>query len=228
MGDSSSVVPAWQTRHDTFARPQYLGIVEYRPVLDAMRSYTQSRDADSMDQIWLLQHFPVYTAGRALSGELDDTVSFRNGTPLVVSDRGGKLTYHAPGQIVLYAMLDLRRLHMDVRQCVRILGDATVAYLHALGIDAFSRSDSPGVYVGGLKIASIGFAIRHGCCYHGAALNISVDLAPFDDIVVCGSADTRVTRTADYGVAPAMETAGMDWAGYLACGIGLHVQRYAA
>jgi lipoyl(octanoyl) transferase len=174
-----------------------LGLVDYAPTYEAMRSFTARRNADTRDELWLLEHPPVYTLGQAGRPEhlLRD-----NGIPVLRVDRGGQVTYHGPGQVVAYALLDLRRRGLTVKGLVCRLEQAVIDLLAAHGVEGARRAGAPGIYVGGAKIAALGLRVRGGCTYHGLALNVAMDLAPFRDIDPCGYAGLAVTQLADLGV----------------------------
>ena len=158
---------------------QSLGLVEYQPTWDAMHRFTAERTADTRDEIWLLQqHPPVYTQG--LAGKPEHLLRATD-IPVIKIDRGGQITYHGPGQIVAYLLLDLRRWKINVRELVRLMEQAVIDLLEPYGIAAHGREEAPGVYVGDAKIAALGLKIKHGCCYHGLALNVGMDLSPFDN-----------------------------------------------
>ena len=162
-----------------------------------MRAFTDARDDVTADELWLCEHPAVYTLGQAGRREhLHDA----RGTPVVETDRGGQITWHGPGQIVVYVMVDLRRAGIGVRELVVRLEDAVIDVLAAHGVRACGRRDAPGVYVDGAKVAALGLRVRRGCSYHGLALNVDCDLAAFDGIDPCGYRGLRVTRTADLGV----------------------------
>jgi len=152
-----------------------LGLVEYLPTWDAMKQFTTERTAETRDEIWLAQHPPTYTQG--LSGKPEHLLRLTD-ISVVKIDRGGQITYHGPGQIVAYLLLDLRRWKINVRELVRLMERAVIDLLGEYGVAATGREDAPGVYVNDAKIASLGLKIRHGCCYHGLALNVDMDLAP--------------------------------------------------
>ena len=156
-----------------------------------MKKFTAERTAEIRDEIWLLQHPPTYTQG--LAGKPEHLLHSTN-IPVIKIDRGGQITYHGPGQIVAYLLLDLRRWKINVRELVRLMEQAVIDLLGAFGVAAQGRKDAPGVYVGDAKIASLGLKIKHGCCYHGLALNVDMDLAPFNNINPCGYAGLRVTQ----------------------------------
>jgi lipoyl(octanoyl) transferase len=176
---------------------KYLGLVEYEATWLAMKQFTANRKPDTRDEIWLLQHPPVYTQG--LAGKPEHLLR-ANDIPVVKIDRGGQITYHGPGQIIAYLLLDLRRWRLNVRQLVRLMEQSVIDLLAQYQITAQGREDAPGVYVADAKIASLGLKIKNGCCYHGIALNVEVDLSPFSFINPCGYAGLRVTRVRDLGV----------------------------
>ena len=163
-----------------------------------MREFTLARTADTPDELWQVEHLPVYTLGVAAKAEHLPRTD--NGIPLVRTDRGGQITYHGPGQIVIYTLLDLRRRNLGVRTLVRRLEKAVIELLDGYGIDANGREDAPGVYVAGAKIAALGLRVRNGCCYHGLSLNADMDLTPYDAINPCGYPGLEVTQLRDLGV----------------------------
>jgi len=175
-----------------------LGLVDYEATWQRMKSLTLQRTPDEHDQLWLLQHPPVYTLGLAARATHLPRVATR--IPVVKSDRGGQITYHGPGQIIVYTLVDLRRLGIGVRQFVRRLEQSIVELLKAYGIAASGREQAPGVYVGETKIASLGLRIRNGCSYHGVSLNVDMDLAPFANIDPCGYPGLRVGQLRDLGI----------------------------
>ncbi len=166
----------------------------YEATWDAMRVFTQERRPDSVDELWLIEHPPVYTRGRNARERAPAGL-----IPTVDTDRGGDLTYHGPGQLVAYTLFDLTGLGIGVRQLVHGLEETVLATLAVFGIGAQRRSGAPGVYVGDAKIASLGLRIRGGRSYHGLALNVAMDLAPFGSIAPCGYQGLRVTQIADLG-----------------------------
>jgi lipoyl(octanoyl) transferase len=171
-----------------------LGRREYVPVWQAMQSFTDHRDADTGDELWLVEHPPVFTLGlNAKAEHLLDAGDI----PVVQVDRGGQVTYHGPGQIVVYALLDLRRLGLGPRQMVTALERGVIGLLAEQGIAATGRRDAPGVYVDGAKIAALGLRVRRGCCYHGLSLNLAMDLEPFSRINPCGYPGLQVTQLSD-------------------------------
>jgi lipoyl(octanoyl) transferase len=173
-----------------------LGARDYEPVWRAMQRYTDTRSAESADEIWLLEHLPVYTQG--MNGRPEHLLD--TGTiPVVQVDRGGQVTYHGPGQVVAYVLIDLRRRGLGVRQLVSALEQAVIGLLAGYRVAAEARRDAPGVYVAGRKVASLGLRVRRGCSYHGVALNVAMDLAPFGRIDPCGYPGLEVTQLADLG-----------------------------
>lgn len=168
-----------------------LGLVEYLPTLDAMRSLTAERGPATPDEIWLLEHPPVFTQGQAGKPE---HVLAAGDIPVVQVERGGQVTYHGPGQLVAYLMLDIRRRDMGVRELVTTMERSLVSLLAGYGIEAAPRPDAPGVYVGNAKIASLGLRIRRGCSFHGLALNVDMDMQPFQRINPCGYAGLAMTQ----------------------------------
>lgn len=185
---------------------QRLGLVDYEPTWQRMKSLTLQRTPDEHDQLWLLQHPPVYTLG--LAARATHLPRTPNHIPVVKSDRGGQITYHGPGQIVVYTLVDLRRLGIGVRQFVRRLEQSVIELLKQYGIAASGREQAPGVYVGETKIASLGLRIRNGCSYHGLSLNVDMDLAPFADIDPCGFPGLRVGQLRDLGIDDDLDTLG--------------------
>ncbi len=183
-----------------------LGLVPYAPTLERMRGFTLTRGAQTPDEFWLLEHPPVYTVG--LAGKPEHWPRVDNGIPVVRVDRGGQITYHGPGQLVAYLLLDMRRRGLTIRPLVRLMEQAVINLLAEYDIIARGRTDAPGVYVGDAKIAALGLRIKNGCCYHGLALNVDVDLAPFAAINPCGYAGLRVTRTRDLGITDSTEKLG--------------------
>lgn len=172
-----------------------LGLTDYLPVWEAMKQFTNTRNADTPDELWLLQHSPVFTLGQA--GKKEHVLN-PGDIPLVQSDRGGQVTYHGPGQLTAYCLFDLKRLGLGPRAFVELLEDALVDVLVELDIPAIARRDAHGVYVHGKKIASLGLRIRKGCSYHGLALNVNMDLEPFTRINPCGYAGLQMTQLHDY------------------------------
>ena len=175
-----------------------LGTAPYEATLHRMRDFTMERTAETPDELWQVEHPPTYTLGVAAKPEHLPRVD--NGIPVVKTDRGGQITYHGPGQVVIYTLLDLRRRNLGVRALVRKLEQAVIELLKAYRIEAEGREDAPGVYVAGAKVAALGLRIRNGCCYHGLSLNVDMDLSPFDAINPCGYPGLAVTQLRELGV----------------------------
>ena len=177
---------------------RHLGRVDYEPTWRAMQSFTTERGPDTPDELWLLEHPPVFTLGQAGKREhiLTDL-----GIPVIAIDRGGQVTYHGPGQVVVYVLLDLRRRGYGVKELVRRLEQAVIDLLAGFGVVAERRAGAPGVYVNEAKIAALGLRIKNGCSYHGLALNVAMDLTPFSAINPCGYEGLAVTQTSDLGIA---------------------------
>jgi lipoyl(octanoyl) transferase len=184
-----------------------LGLAAYEPIWRAMQKFTDERQDTTRDEIWFTEHPPVFTLGLNAGREHLKTPG---DIPVLQIDRGGQVTYHGPGQLMIYPLLDLRRLKLGVRDLVIALENAVIAYAAALGLKASGSRAAPGVYVGEAKLASIGLRIRRGACYHGMALNVSLDPEPFERINVCGYKDLRVTRLADFGVKDGLEAVAND------------------
>lgn len=176
-----------------------LGLVEYQPTLEAMRKLTAERDADTPDEIWLLQHAPVFTQGQAGKAE---HVLAAGDIPVIQVERGGQVTYHGPGQLVGYLMLDLRRLGLGVRELVTAMEQSLVDLLASYAVEAAPRPDAPGVYVGDAKIASLGLRVRRGCSFHGLALNVDMDMQPFSRINPCGYSGLQMTQLSEQVTKP--------------------------
>jgi len=182
---------------------RHLGQVEYERTWREMQSFTDSRSADTPDEVWYLQHAPVFTLGRNGKPEhLLDTGEI----PVIQVDRGGQVTYHGPGQLVVYPLLDLTRLQLGVQSLVRILEQTVIDLLAGHGVTATRRDKAPGVYVDDRKIAALGLRVRRGCCFHGLSLNVDMDLAPFSMINPCGYPGMQVTQLADLGITQPLDT----------------------
>lgn len=181
---------------------RHLGLTEYLPAFQAMQRFTESRTAETPDEIWLLEHRPVFTQG--MNGKAEHLLA-PGGIPVVQVDRGGQVTYHGPGQLVVYLLLDLRRRKLGVRHVVTAMEQAVIALLAGYGIAAEARQDAPGVYVEGNKIASLGLRVRRGCSYHGLSLNVDMDLEPFSRINPCGYQGLAVTQLRALGIDDPLE-----------------------
>ena len=173
---------------------RHLGLADYLPTLEAMRRFTAERDESTPDEIWLLQHPRVFTQGQA--GKAEHLLA-PGDIPVIQVERGGQVTYHGPGQLVAYLMLDLRRKKLGVRELVTAMEQALVDVLAGYGIEAAPKADAPGVYVAGDKIASLGLRVRNGCSFHGLALNVDMDMAPFQRINPCGYAGLKMVQLKD-------------------------------
>lgn len=174
-----------------------LGRQDYQKVWRDMQQFSQQRTPDTVDQIWFVEHPPVYTLG--LNGKREHILGTTD-IPIVETDRGGQVTYHGPGQLVVYLLADLRRLKLGPRQVVTILENAMIHTLAQYGVNAAARPEAPGVYIGEKKIGSVGLRIKNGCSYHGLSLNNNMDLTPFRHINPCGYPGLAVTQLADQGV----------------------------
>jgi lipoyl(octanoyl) transferase len=203
-------------------RVRQLGLQSYEVAWDAMRAFTDTRDPTTPSELWLLEHPPVFTLGQA--GRVEH-VRAPGAIPVLRTDRGGQVTYHGPGQLVAYLLLDLRAAGLGVRPLVTLLEQAVVTLLAGWGIPAEARAEAPGVYVGGRKVASLGLRVRRGCSYHGLALNVDGDLEPFARIDPCGFPGLAVTRLRDLGVGLGVAEVGQRLAARLAGALGMTVEQ---
>jgi lipoyl(octanoyl) transferase len=176
---------------------KHLGRTEFEITWRAMQDFTSVRDHQTPDQLWITEHPPVYTLGL---NRKDVRMPSRADIHVVNTDRGGKITYHGPGQIVIYVLIDLQRKGINVRQLVSALENSVVSLLAEFNIDSSARADAPGVYVQDKKIASVGLRLKNQCCYHGLSLNMNMDLSPFNAIDPCGYKGLEVTQLKDLGV----------------------------
>ena len=186
------------------------GLTDYQTVWQAMQQFTADRTADSADEIWLVEHHPVYTLG--LAGKPEHLLNAGD-IPVVKTDRGGQITYHGPGQVMAYVLMDLKRAGIYIKEMVNQLEESTIMTLAEFGIEQATRKPgAPGVYVPGrtelAKIAALGIKVRNGCTYHGMALNVDMDLTPFEGINPCGYAGLQTVCMADYGVHATLEDVG--------------------
>lgn len=172
-----------------------LGLQDYQTTWNSMVAFSQNRDQNTQDEIWLLQHPPVYTQG--LAGKPEHILN-SGSIPIVQTDRGGQVTYHGPGQLVAYVLIDLRRMKINTRQLVMSLENAVIHLLADYDIKAQARRDAPGVYIDEKKICSLGLRIKKGCSYHGLAFNVDMDLEPFSRINPCGYQGLKMTQLKDY------------------------------
>lgn len=191
------MIPA-ATRVDRAGSPafdlRHLGLVEYEPIWRAMQRFTDERTASTPDEVWFLEHPPVFTLG--LNGRSEHVLA-PGDIPVIHVDRGGQVTYHGPGQLIVYPLVDIRRLGIGIRELVIRLENAVIELCAGYGIKAAGRRDAPGVYVDGRKLASIGLRVRRGCTYHGLALNVVNDLEPFARINPCGYSGLQIVKLAD-------------------------------
>ena len=196
-----------------------LGRVPYVPTWQAMLEFTTTRQPDTPDEIWIVEHDPVYTLGQAGKPEhlLRDI-----GIPVVKIDRGGQITYHGPGQVVIYLLIDLHRMKLKVRELVTAIEQAIIDFLACHSVHAVRREGAPGVYVGTAKIAALGLKIKNGCSYHGLSLNVDMDLTPFLAINPCGYAGLDVIQTKDLGLTLTPAEAGAQLGHFLVQQLATH------
>lgn len=176
---------------------RHLGHTDFETTWRAMQDFTASRDIQTPDEFWLTEHSPVYTLGL---NRKDVRMPSRDDIPVVNTDRGGKITYHGPGQTIIYVLIDLKRNGINVRKLVNAMENAVIALIAEANIDAASRADAPGVYVKNKKIASVGLRLKKECCYHGISLNVDMDLTPFTAIDPCGYRGLEVTQLKNLGI----------------------------
>lgn len=188
-------------------RIRHLGLRDYTEVWEEMQAFTENRTAATQDELWLLEHHPVFTLG--LAGKREHLLN-PGCIPVVQSDRGGQVTYHGPGQLVAYLLFDLRRAHMGVRRLVGLLQDSVIELLHQHGVSAHAQAQAPGVYVGNRKVAALGLRVRHGCTFHGLSLNVDMELEPFSRINPCGYPGLEVTQLRELGVKLDLEQASAE------------------
>lgn len=177
-------------------KTKYWGLQEYSPILQELKAFTHARQTDTVDQIWLLEHTPVFTQGQA--GKPEHILNPGN-ISIVQSDRGGQVTYHGPGQLIMYFLIDLQRKKINVHEFVCYLQNAVISLLANYGINATTKPNAPGVYVNDAKICSLGLRVRHGRTYHGLSLNVAMDLEPFSRINPCGFKGMPVVQISDLG-----------------------------
>ncbi|PVZ72111.1 lipoyl(octanoyl) transferase LipB [Pelagibaculum spongiae] len=192
---------------------RWLGRVDYQTTWQQMRDYTDNRDQNSPDQLWLLEHHPVFTQGQAGKAE---HVLAAGDIPVVQTDRGGQVTYHGPGQLIGYFLIDLKRKNIGIRPLVTGIEQSLVEYLNQQGINAAADPNAPGVYIDGSKIASLGLRVRKFRSYHGLGLNVNTDLEPFLRINPCGYQGMQMTRMSDFGLTQSVEQAGTELAPVIA------------
>jgi lipoyl(octanoyl) transferase len=194
-------------------RVKRLGLTDYAPALEAMKLFTATRDAQTPDEIWLLEHPSIFTLG--LAGNPAHLLQNPAGIHLVRTDRGGQITYHGPGQLVAYLLVDLSRRRIKVREFVHLMEEAFIATLAGYGLQGERKRGAPGVYIDGAKIAALGLRVRNGRTYHGLALNVNVDLTPFSWIDPCGTVGLKSTRLADFGIHDGVDAVGSHLIGHL-------------
>ncbi|QBF82338.1 lipoyl(octanoyl) transferase LipB [Shewanella maritima] len=170
---------------------RHLGRQDYESIWHAMQSYTDNRDENSQDELWIVEHNPVFTQGQA--GKAEHILN-PGDIPVIQVDRGGQVTYHGPGQLVVYPLIDIKRAKIGVRELVNKIEQSIVDMLNIYGVEAYAKADAPGVYVNERKVASLGLRIRKGCSFHGLALNVDMDLAPFQRINPCGYAGMEMVQ----------------------------------
>ena len=184
---------------------KHLGITDFESTWRAMQAFTLSRNDQTPDELWFTQHPPIYTMGL---NRKEVRLPSRVDIPLLNIDRGGKITYHGPGQVVIYVLIDLKRRKLNVRQLVSLIENSIIDLLAKQQISANARADAPGVYVNNKKIAALGLRLKNNCCYHGLSLNVSMDLAPFQAIDPCGYVGLEVTQTQNLGIPFNVDEAG--------------------
>jgi lipoyl(octanoyl) transferase len=202
-----------------------LGRQDYQPVWERMQAFTRERDETTTDELWFVEHPPVYTQG--VSGKPEHVLD-AHGIPVIQSNRGGQVTYHGPGQIVGYVLFDLRRKKMGIRALVTQLETAVIELLRGYRIEAQARADAPGVYVADRKVAALGLRVSQGCSYHGLALNVDMDLQPFEWINPCGYKELRVTQLKDLGVQDSAAVIKSKLQNILAANMGYTIRAAAA
>jgi lipoyl(octanoyl) transferase len=181
-----------------------LGLVDYTSTWQRMQEFTDQRNDETVDEIWLLEHPPVFTQGQAGKAE---HLLFPGDIPVVQVDRGGQVTYHGPGQLVAYVLLNIKRRNLGVRQLVNLIEQSLVDTLAQNQVTAYAKADAPGVYVDEKKVASLGLRVRKGCTFHGLALNVDMDLSPFSRINPCGYAGMQMVQSRDLGGPVSMQQA---------------------
>ena len=203
-----------------------LGRTDYVATWRAMQAFTAARTSDTPDEIWLTEHDPIYTLG--LAGRREHLLR-DNGIPVLKVDRGGQVTYHGPGQLVVYLLFDLKRAQLGVREVIRSIEASVIEWLDSLGIPAFGKPSAPGVYTllkrVEAKIAALGLRVRNGSTYHGLSVNVAMNLSPFADIDPCGYPGLAVTQLADLGVVKSVDQAGAELAPVLVSKLTPHASR---
>jgi lipoyl(octanoyl) transferase len=200
---------------------RWLGLQNYESCWQAMRDFTNQRDEHTQDEIWIVEHPPVFTQGQ--SGKPEHILNAGN-IPIIQVDRGGQVTYHGPGQLVVYPLIDLKRKKLNVRQIVTILEKSVIELLQEYHITATSQCKAPGVYVKEKKICSLGLRIRRGCSFHGLALNLNMDLEPFSRINPCGYSELKMTQLADFIQPVDFKRVGEQLMGHLIQNLGYTIE----
>jgi lipoyl(octanoyl) transferase len=200
-----------------------LGLQDYTPIWQAMQTFTNQRDSEVEDEIWLTEHKPVFTQGQAGKAE---HILLPGDIPVVPVDRGGQVTYHGPGQLMMYILLDIKRRKIGVRHLVTALEECIVLTLKEFEVEAYAKKDAPGVYVQEKKICSVGLRIRKGCSFHGLAFNVNMDLSPFKCINPCGYAGLEMIDSAQLGATSSMEQAKYLIVKHFCTLLNIHPQRY--
>jgi lipoyl(octanoyl) transferase len=213
--------PTSSQKHSVIIRQ--LGRQPYEPIFKAMQRFTDQRSDDTQDEIWLVEHDAVFTQGQAGKAE---HILMPGDIPVVQVDRGGQVTYHGPGQQVIYLMLNIRRRKLGVRHLVTAMEDAVVGLLAKYKLDAYPKPDAPGVYVDEKKVCSLGLRIRNGCSFHGLALNVNMDLSPFQRINPCGYAGMEMIDTASLHGPTSLETAGSELTDLLLAALSITQSTY--
>lgn len=185
----------------------YQGLQDYTAVWQAMRTFTDTRDESTADEIWFLEHSPVFTQGQ--NGKAEHVLN-PGSIPIVKTDRGGQVTYHGPGQLIAYPLIDLKRKKWNIREFVSLLENAVIDLLASYGISSESKCKAPGVYIQEKKVCSIGLRVRRGCSYHGIALNVAMDLTPFSRIHPCGYQGLQMTQLSDWNTSIDLEKTTQD------------------
>jgi lipoyl(octanoyl) transferase len=202
-------------------RVKQFGVSEYMPVWREMQGFTDRRSAEVQDELWLLEHQPVFTLG--MNAKPEHMLACGD-IPVIPVDRGGQVTYHGPGQMIAYIMMDLRRTGLGIRQLVEALEQSVIDWLAAQNVTAQARREAPGVYVDGAKIAALGLRVRRGCSYHGLAFNVDMDLEPFSRIHPCGYEGLAVTQLSDLGMPLSVDEVSESWLPYLAAQLDYNVR----
>jgi lipoyl(octanoyl) transferase len=202
---------------------RWLGRQDYQPCWEAMRQYTQHRQEETPDEVWLLEHNPVFTQGQ--NGKPEHVI-MPGDIPVINTDRGGQVTYHGPGQLMMYTLIDIKRKKLNVRELVTRLEQSVIDLLAEYGIPSQAKCDAPGVYVAQKKICSIGLRIRKGCSYHGIAFNVSMNLEPFKRINPCGFSELQMTQFADLGGLSDIRKTGLQLTTYLMKNLGYNKQHF--